>query len=84
MPKAKSEKEVVVPSEKTSLDRIAKLLAVIATKGETQGEQILALNRIGFSNSELADLVGTTPAVVSQALYASRIKPKKKKYKVKA
>lgn len=84
MLKAKSEKEAVVPSEKTSLDRIAKLLAVIATKGETQGEQILALNRIGFSNSELADLVGTTSAVVSQALYASRIKPKKKKSKVKA
>ena len=84
MPKAKSEKEAIVVSEKASLDRIAKLLAVIATKGETQSEQILALSRIGFTNPELADLVGTTSAVVSQVLYESRKKPKKKKQKVKA
>ncbi len=69
------------PSEKISLDRIVKLLAILATKGETQGEQIVALSRVGFSNAELAQLLGTTAGVVGQTLYASRKSPKKRKPK---
>lgn len=81
MPKQKSEESADPPSEKISLDRIGKLLAILATKGETQGEQIVALNRVGYSNAELAELLGTTPGNVGQTLYASRKSPKKRKPK---
>jgi hypothetical protein len=67
--------------EKISLDRIAKLLAILATDGETQSEQIVELNRVGFSNTELAQFLGTTTGNVRQTLYTSRKPPKKRKPK---
>jgi DNA-directed RNA polymerase specialized sigma24 family protein len=82
VPNQKNEETSLAPSEKTSLDRICKLLAILATKGETQREQIVALSRVGFSNAELAQLLGTTPGVVGQTLYESR-KPAKKRKKAK-
>jgi DNA-directed RNA polymerase specialized sigma24 family protein len=83
VPKQKSEEVATAPSEKTSLDRIAKLLAILAVKGETQSEQIVALSRVGFSNAELAHLLGTTTGNVGQTLYTSRRAPKKRKKRAK-
>jgi DNA-directed RNA polymerase specialized sigma24 family protein len=81
VPKQKSDEVAAAPLEKISLDRIAKLLAILATKGETQSEQIVALNRVGFSNAELAQFLGTTTGNVGQTLYTSRKSPKKRKPK---
>jgi DNA-directed RNA polymerase specialized sigma24 family protein len=63
-------------------DRIERLLALLllAELGEAnQGKKILQLNLAGFSNIEIAELLGTTSAVVSQRLYTSKKeKPVKK------
>jgi predicted transcriptional regulator len=37
-----------------------------------QQKKALALRAAGFSNLEIATLMGTTPAVVAQVLYAAR------------
>jgi DNA-directed RNA polymerase specialized sigma24 family protein len=79
--KQKSEEISGPPSEKISLDRIGKLLAILATKGETQGEQIVSLSRVGYSTAELAEFLGTTAGNVRQTLYTSRKAPKKRKPK---
>jgi DNA-directed RNA polymerase specialized sigma24 family protein len=75
----KSDEISAAPPERISLDRIAKLLAILATKGEKQAEQIVALSRVGFSNVDLAQLLGTTAGNVNQSLYTSRKSPKKRK-----
>ncbi len=70
-------------------DRTETLLALILLqqmKSASQQEKIVQLNIAGFSNLEIANILGTTTAVVSQSLYAaSKVKlPKKtKKAKVK-
>jgi DNA-directed RNA polymerase specialized sigma24 family protein len=80
VPKPKSDEAFVAPPERISLDRIARLLAILATKGvEIQAEQLVTLNRVGFSNAELAQLLGTTAGNVKQSLYTSRKAPKKRK-----
>lgn len=64
------------------LERIARLLALLATKGEPQANQILLLNAIGFSASEIASLLGTTSNTVSVTVYkqkTGRIRSKSKK-----
>jgi predicted transcriptional regulator len=38
----------------------------------SQGARAEMLRKAGFSNAEIADLLGTTAAVVSQQLYAIR------------
>jgi hypothetical protein len=56
-------------------DRVERLLALIllgGMKGATQREKIQQLNLAGFSNVEIADLLQTTSAVVSQGLYESK------------
>jgi predicted transcriptional regulator len=53
-------------------DRVERLLALILLsqmKGSTQREKIHQLNLAGFSNIEIANILGTTAAVVSQGLY---------------
>jgi predicted transcriptional regulator len=57
---------------KDDVDRVERLLALILLaqmKGATQREKVHQLNRAGFSNVEIADVLGTTSAVVSQSLY---------------
>ncbi|MBN8279933.1 MAG: hypothetical protein J0M16_04945 [Gammaproteobacteria bacterium] len=44
-----------------------------------QAEKAQALRRAAFSNSEIADLLGTTAAVVAQQLYTKRSRASKKK-----
>jgi DNA-directed RNA polymerase specialized sigma24 family protein len=61
-----------------SPDRIERLLALLLIREvKTQREKIVQLNVAGFTNTEVADLLQTTSAVVNQELYAAR-KTKKK------
>jgi len=58
-------------------DRLERLLALVLLqnmKGSTQAEKVLQLNLAGFTNVEIADLLQTTAAVVSQNIYAMRMK----------
>jgi predicted transcriptional regulator len=54
------------------LARIANLLALIATRDMTQREQIITITSAGYRRAEVARLLGTTPATVSQTLYEFR------------
>ncbi|HEV7424674.1 MAG TPA: hypothetical protein VGO21_05840 [Candidatus Paceibacterota bacterium] len=61
--------------------KIENLLALILINGMKDANitgKAIQLNRAGFSNAEIAGLLGTTNAVVAQSLYASR-KDKKSK-----
>jgi len=59
-------------------DRIERLLALLLIREvKTQREKIVQLNVAGFTNTEVADLLQTTAAVVNSELYAAR-KSKKK------
>jgi len=62
--------------EKT--DRTERLLALLLLqqiKGAPQRDKIMLLNLAGFSNLEIADILETTSAVVSQSLYEARRQP---------
>ena len=66
-----------------TFDRAERLLALILLqqiKASPQREKALQLSAAGFSNTEIADLLQTTAAVISQALYEARkgSKPKRK------
>lgn len=53
-------------------ERIEKLLAMVLISlqvSATAKEKVLQLNAVGFSNQEVADLLGTSSAVVSQYIY---------------
>jgi len=41
-------------------------------KGASKQEKAIQLNLAGFSNVEIADILGTSGAVVAQLLYESR------------
>lgn len=63
-------------------DHIENLLVLIllnSLKGVKLGEKALQLNLAGFSNIEIANFLGTTPQVISNALSAQRKSSKKKK-----
>lgn len=58
-----------------SIRRIEKMLAVMlmnGMKGIPQNEKALALSTAGFSSAEIASLLGTSAAVISQQLYEIR------------
>lgn len=66
-----------------SVDRTEKLLALVllqSMKGSTTAEKAMQLSLAGFSPVEIADMLNTTAAVISQSLYTAR-KTKKKKSK---
>jgi predicted transcriptional regulator len=62
-------------------DRVERLLALLLLaqmKATARREKVVQLNLAGFSNVEIADLLQTTPALVSQSLYeAKKTRPKK-------
>jgi DNA-directed RNA polymerase specialized sigma24 family protein len=63
-----------------SADRIEKLLALLllhSLKGMPQRDKAVQLSMVGFSNVEIADLLQTSAAVISQYLYEVRKKKKK-------
>jgi transcriptional regulator len=69
---------------KAIIDRSERLLALILLqnmKGAPQQEKILQLSLAGFSNVEIADMLQTTAAVVSQSRYAARKTPRKSRRK---
>jgi DNA-directed RNA polymerase specialized sigma24 family protein len=77
-----------VSPEVRALERIGRLLAVIATKGLNAKDQIVLLDAAGYSVQEIADIARTTANHVSVALFLARkeresrrttAKPKKKK-----
>jgi len=53
------------------VERLLALLLIQQIKG-SQGEKAMQLSVAGFSNTEIADLLQTTGAVVSQVLYKAR------------
>ena len=54
------------------LDRVLRLLAVIAVKGMSQTDQIAILDRVGFAPKEIAEIVGTTSNTVRVGLVGIR------------
>ena len=64
-------------------DRVESLLALILLhqmKGSPQRDKAVHLSLAGFSNTEIADLLQTTSAVVAQMLYeVRRHAPKRKR-----
>ena len=61
----------VVPADQQTqqLERIARLLALLAVKGENQTDKIVTLTAAGFAPAEVAQLLGTTPNSVSVTVY---------------
>lgn len=57
------------------IKKLNKLLVLSILSNKTQTQCILSLNKVGFAQKEIADLVGTTPATVNSTL----TKAKKKK-----
>lgn len=62
----------------TELQRITKLLVMVATKDQVQTEKIRILSTVGFAPKEIASLVDTTSNTVRVALSNMRAKAKKK------
>lgn len=58
-----------IPAE---LKRLASILAMSDVKDRTQTEQMVFLDRFGFTLDEIAKLVDSTPSSVSQQLYSVR------------
>ena len=54
------------------LDRVLRLLAIMAVKGSPQTDQIAVLSRAGFPPKEIAEIVGTTANTVRVALVGIR------------
>jgi DNA-binding CsgD family transcriptional regulator len=55
-------------------DKLIRLVALLVIKGESQAEKIKALAGAGFSNTEIADLLGLTANAVNVALHRIRAK----------
>jgi DNA-directed RNA polymerase specialized sigma24 family protein len=58
----------------TQVEKIIRLLALLAIKGESQAEKIKILSGAGFSNTEIAALLGLTANAVNVALHRLRTK----------
>lgn len=54
------------------IDKILRILAVIATKGMKQRDQIALLSEAGFQPKDIADLLGTSSNTVRVELVALR------------
>ena len=52
----------------TQLDKVLRLLALVALEGKKQKEQVGLLDRAGFGQSEIAILLGSTPKAISVRL----------------
>lgn len=50
------------------LDRTLRLLALVGISGRKQKEQIELLDKAGFGQSEIAEMVGSTPKAISVRL----------------
>lgn len=70
--------------EATIQDRIAAFAMLDGMKDATQAQKTLRLWQVGFSNNEIASMLQTTTAVVSQNIYAERRKAEGKKSSTRA
>lgn len=70
-PKAKSISAGTV-NEMTRSERLLALLLLNQADGASQAKRAILLRRGGFSNTQIAELLETTAAVVSQVLYSAR------------
>jgi hypothetical protein len=64
-----------------SNDRVERLLALLLLqnmKSANMATKAKELSIAGFTNAEIADLLQTNPAVISQSLYAARKQKKSK------
>lgn len=59
------------------LDKIANLLGLLAVKDEPQANKISTLSAAGFTNKEIARLIGTTPNTVQVTLSQQKAAKKK-------
>lgn len=65
----------------TRIERLLTLILLNSLKGTTQREKIIQLSLADFSNVEIANILQTTSAVVSQVLYETKKSKKTKKLK---
>ncbi len=56
------------------LRKMNKLLALIATDGKAHSERILLLNQLGFSSSEIGELLAITPNAVRLIVHKAKKK----------
>jgi DNA-binding CsgD family transcriptional regulator len=54
------------------IERLLGLLLIQNLKGSSQKERACQLSLAGFTNTEIADLLGTSAQVVAQHLYSAR------------
>jgi DNA-directed RNA polymerase specialized sigma24 family protein len=59
------------------IERLLAMLLVTSMRGDSQKDKALALSRAGFAPTEIAELLGTSSASVSQQLYEARQGTKK-------
>jgi D-alanyl-D-alanine carboxypeptidase len=59
-------------------DRIAAFVMLDAMTNKTQAERSVRLKLVGFSNTEIAAMLQTTPAVVASNIYQEKKKAEKK------
>lgn len=52
----------------SGFDKILRLLALTALEGKPQKQQIALLDRAGFGQKEIAELLGSTPKAISVRL----------------
>jgi DNA-binding CsgD family transcriptional regulator len=60
------------------LDKLTRVVAISNTKGLTSTERIILLSQAGFQPKEIADMLNTTPNVVSVTLSLRRKKEARK------
>jgi hypothetical protein len=92
MPRTRSRSDKTIPAPEfiemdgvsLEVSRLARVLALKTVKDLPQNQQISFLGAAGYEPAEIAEMVRTSPAVVSQTLYSMRKgkkqtkKPKKK------
>ena len=54
------------------VERLTNLIALLLFKGEPQPDQLRTLTCAGFSNTEIARLLGLTPNAVNVAIHRMR------------
>jgi predicted transcriptional regulator len=59
-------------ADESRIERILTMILLNDLEAAPQAKKAEILNRIGYSNSEIAELLGTTAATVGQQLYSLR------------
>jgi DNA-directed RNA polymerase specialized sigma24 family protein len=56
------------PEVRSELEKTLKLIAILGLEGKKQKDQVRLLDKAGFSYSEIAVLLGSTPKAISVRL----------------